>query len=149
MKRSEFLKRLGLGIVAIPLIPKVAAEVADMIKDEAVTKVPLPDDYVETDELYRRYGDKDINEVMEIYRDTGDLIYTLPRKIGVHIVDGKYPLRINDEIEVTEKRFVVTYVDKGLARCVSTDMWHDVIYIDMKDFDQFYFFGSLDTISEL
>lgn len=148
MKRSEFLKRLGLGIVAIPLVPKIAAEVAETVQEAILKKEANDYNLGHCRELYRRYGEKDINEVMDIYRETGDLIYTLPKKIGVHIVDGEYPLRINDEIEVAEKRFVVTYMDKGLARCVSTDMWHDVIYIDMKDFDQFYFFGGVNIISE-
>lgn len=47
MKRSEFLKRLGMVAVAIPLAPKVAAEVAELIKEET-TFLDTPD----TPEVY-------------------------------------------------------------------------------------------------
>ena len=98
MKRSEFLKRLGLGIVAIPLAPKIAAEVAESLPTEEILPGKIvhldggidfldlndtPKEYYPPmrestihEELYKRYGGRDIREVMEIYRETGDLIYS-------------------------------------------------------------------------
>jgi len=149
MKRSEFLKRMGLGIVAIPLAPKAVAEAVETIQ-KAVEQEEAKEYHLgHCRELYKRYGEKDIQEVMDIYRETGDLVYYKERPTGVHITEGKYPLRINDVIEVSEKEFVITYMDKGLARCVSTDMWHDVIYIDMEDFNRFYFFGGVESFPKL
>lgn len=93
MKRSEFLKRLGLGVVAIPLVPKIAAEIAENLPISETNIAHSPPDWAESyqmfpeeyyppmreisihEKLYKRYGGVDIKGVMEMYRETGNLIY--------------------------------------------------------------------------
>ena len=79
MNRSKFLKRIGLGIVAIPLAPKIAAELAENLPVEETVETegyypPMREMSIHK-ELYKRYGDRPIQEVIEIYHETGNLIY--------------------------------------------------------------------------
>ena len=80
MKRSEFLKRLSLGLTAIPLAPAIVAEVIATVKEEAT--LPLPDDYVESEQLVEAMKDPtySLEKCREIYKETGNLLYSSMEK---------------------------------------------------------------------
>jgi hypothetical protein len=102
MKRSEFLKRLGIGMIAIPMGPKILAEIKEMKLPQVEEKLPLPDDYVEI-------GKPDIHDEML-------------RKFGHHeepwIHDYGWPYRMNDIVlTVDEKQYLVTQVWEDRVVC--------------------------------
>ena len=100
MKRSEFLKRLGLGIAAIPFAKQVAGAVTEVMNDEAgVMPDPTPE----------KWG---VEETMEIFHETGDLVYSHYEEPWVHKMG--WPFRINDQILTPdEKVYVVTALTTG------------------------------------
>jgi hypothetical protein len=71
MNRLSFLKKLGIGAVAIAIAPKAVAE---MSKKEEIIYPRLKDGVTIDTELLpiKRY---DAEEIMKIWRQTGDLVY--------------------------------------------------------------------------
>jgi hypothetical protein len=59
MKRSEFLKRLGIGVLAIPVIPKIFPR-------EAAAEVVSPDDGLKLTDGLIGWSDRNKNE--HVYR---------------------------------------------------------------------------------
>lgn len=104
MKRSEFLKRLGLGIAAIPFAKQVAGAVTEVMNDEAgVMPDPTP----------KKWG---VTETMETFKETGDLVYSHYEEPWIH--DYGWPYRMNDIIlTVDEKQYLVTQVWKDRVVC--------------------------------
>ena len=99
MKRSEFLKKLGLGVVAIPLVPKVAAEAIKVVREIDDEAGNWPDG-VEPNWSWEK-------------KDVEYSHYEEPRVHDMY----PWPLRINDAIiipgdeEAYEKVYLVTAVD--------------------------------------
>lgn len=110
MKRSEFLKRLGLGIAAIPLAPQFIAATKDSF-DGAKAKTLLDDEAG----VFPRYVDPQPQEIIDIYHETGDLLYSHYEEPWIH--DAKpWPLMMWDTILLpNDKTYVVTEVRYGSA----------------------------------
>jgi len=133
MKRSEFLKRLGLGVVAIPLVPKVITEVAEVVQT-AVEKGESKEYHLKhCKELYKRYGDKGLEDVMEIYRDTGNLVYSHYEEPFIHNTKP-WPLMMWDIILLPgDKTYVVTEVRYGSAVLTPHDGRDKIIIVHKGD----------------
>jgi len=108
MKRSEFLKRLGLGIAAIPFAKQVAGAVTEVMNDEAgIIADGVPKEWLAKppihDEMIAKYGH-----------------YEEP---WIH--EG-WPLRLNDiiAIENSDDEYLVTALHrdpvegKQMATCI-------------------------------
>jgi hypothetical protein len=111
MNRSDFLKRLGLVAVAIPLAPKIATEAAellDMGKEEGF-------EYPDFDEVHRRWGNRSAQEFIEVFQETGNLMYSHYEQPWIGDANP-WPLQEFDAIITPDnKTYVVTEVRYGSA----------------------------------
>lgn len=122
MKRSEFLKRLGLGIVAIPLVPKItteAGELLDMGKEEGFEYPPMRDTIRE-----------DLTAAMEKPGIHDEMVEKFSHYEEPRLHDGQpWPLRVNDTILLLDdKIYLVTAVMAGIATLTPFDGDNDVVY---------------------
>ena len=84
MKRAEFLKRLGIGAIAVVVAPRVIAEIKP--DNSIVTDFPIPRKMPPIDESKIRWNTQgsnidwatpSVDEIIAISRQTGDLIYDM------------------------------------------------------------------------
>jgi len=72
MERRSFIKVAGTIVIGVPFAKKILTEEPPGVYDGVVGVNPLDRDGMI---LYRAYGDRDIAEVIRIYKETGDLVY--------------------------------------------------------------------------
>ena len=140
MKRSEFLKRLGLGIAAIPLAPQIVAatkEAFDGMRAKALMddEAGQWDDGVDPswmkkpeihDEMVGRYGH-----------------YEEP---WLHVINP-WPLMINDLVEMDSgKTYLVTKVHYGQAKLTAIDAQDEDVFV-YRVGDNLRFYGG-NTVQE-
>ena len=117
MKRSEFLKRLGLGVVAIPLAPTIARE---LMNDEAG---------VMSDGVEPLWNPKDPEYSLEQCRR----VYSHFEEDRVHDTQP-WPLRMNDVILLpNERTYVVTAERHGVVTLTPFEADQEVIYAKRGD----------------
>lgn len=109
MKRSEFLKRLGLGIAAIPLAPQFIAATKESFDGKGASILMNDEAGVMADPTPKKWG---VTKTMETFKETGDLVYSHYEENFVH---GGWPLRVNDiiSIESCDNEYLVTAISTG------------------------------------
>jgi len=122
MKRSEFLKRLGLGIAAIPLAPQIIAATKEVFDGEKVNTL-LSDEAGNWPDPEPKDPEWGIKHAKELYAH-----YEEP---WIH--EG-WPLRVNDLICVnnSDKQYLVTAMDADTATCTPLEEG-PVVYITRDD----------------
>lgn len=123
MKRSEFLKRLGLGIVAIPFAKQVAGAVTEIITEDDESRKMIRDGgWTNEDDVFPRYVDP-------LPKDFDGFTFSHYEEPWIHVVNP-WPLQINDVIMMdTEKTYLVTQVFYGQAKLTAIDSQDEDIFI--------------------
>jgi hypothetical protein len=137
MKRSEFLKRIGLGIAAIPFAKQVAGAVTEELTDEPG---------IWADEVPKEWT---VEKTMDTFKETGYLHYEEPHthKVG-------WPFRVNDQILTPDdKVYVVTSLTTGgiygkqAAICTPLDARDPEITLTEENGKNVVIFGNLTSIN--